>query len=242
MSQGIAEIELEVAWGPRQASLDDCAEASVRFLKRSASFFSGFQKIELTSTRKKQSVRLDSDCLAKVLQKGVNRTDVGHEVIPELGYSVGLTAVSSARPSYDVDVHLNLGVTEIMVPNEVRVELGAFDPVLPEQAAAIDWVGLLAMLVEVWSPLYGSLATRVLRDRPRLRRALTVGWLTYLSADQFPDLPPLPAPAAVRRINGTGNLIAIMPTAFPHHTRKDIALWNQVHRSLARLYLDVKSL
>jgi hypothetical protein len=240
MSQGIPDVTLEVVWGPRQATLDDCAEASVRFLKRLSPFFSGLRNTRLV-TRKRQPVRFDIACLKEVLQKGVNRTDIGHEVITELGYSVGLAAVSSTDPSYAVDVDLNIGVTSSAVPNEVSVSLGTFDPVRPEQIAAIDWVGVLELLVDVWSPLYGSLITSDLRNRPRLRRALTVGWLTFLSVSQFPELP-LPAQVAVKPVRAVGRLINCMPESFPQHTKKDMALLNQVHRSLARRYLDVKSL
>src|SRR5687767_4832080 len=128
MPKGIPDVTLEVVWGPRQATLEECAETSVRFLKRLSPFFSGLRNAKLVA-RKRQSVQFDVACLKEVLQKGVNRKDIGHEVITEQGYSVGLAAVSSTDPSYAVDVDLNIGVTSSAVPNEVSVSLGTFDPV-----------------------------------------------------------------------------------------------------------------
>jgi hypothetical protein len=241
MPQGIPEVTLEITWGPREATLDECARASARFLKRLGPFFSGFEDTRLVTVRKKRSVELNVASLREVLRTGVNRTDVGHEVIVELGYSVGLTAVTATDPGYDVDVSLNIGVTAVPVPNEVSIALGTFDPVRPDQVAAIDWVGVFELLVDVWSPLYGSLLTSDLMDKPRLRRALRVGWLTYLSAGQFPELP-VPAQVPVKPLRGVGHLIDCMPERFPQHTKKDVAAVNGVHRALAHRYLDVKSL
>jgi hypothetical protein len=210
-------------------------------MHRLAPFFSGFQELVEVGERKNRPVRLDPASFKGVLERGVNRTDVGNEVIKELGYQIGLSAQSSAFPG-DIDVAINVAVTSPAVHNEVSITLGAFDQVPAKLVAAIDWIGILELIVDVWSPDCGSLVTAELEGRPRLRRALTVGWLTYLSAGQYPQLPPLPREATVKPIRSVGNLIAAMPDAFPHHAKKDLALLNQVHRSLARLYLNVKSL
>src|SRR5687768_8325181 len=109
MPLGIPDVTLEVAWGPRSATLDDCADASLRFLKQLGPFFSGFRAIRLVSARKKRAVQLNLASLKEALQTGVNRTDVGHEIIPELGFCIGLAAKSSTDPGYEVQIDLNIG-------------------------------------------------------------------------------------------------------------------------------------
>jgi hypothetical protein len=241
MAHGIPDIALEVVWGPRGAGLDACAEATVDFLQRLAPYFSGFQTLEEIGGKKNRRL-LDANSFKSVLERGVNRTDVGNEVIEDLGYQVGLCARSSAVTSYDIDIVLNLGVTSPAVHNEVSISLGAFDRMPAELMAAVDWPGLMEVLVDAWLPDCGSLTTPDLGNRLRLRKALYIGWLTYLSESQFPRLPSLPQGVVVRHLEGAGHTIDCIPDRFPGCSKQDLRKLKQVHTELARMYLDVNSL
>src|SRR5258705_329524 len=122
---GAATGLIGLYWSARKAPLDQCSEHCFRALSCLREHgFSSFYR--LGRTRKEALQRpfeLSLGAVRQLLERGVNRTDVGREPIPELGYSLSLWSGGSDDDSYSVSVHC--GGHSLHVGNNFLVRLPA---------------------------------------------------------------------------------------------------------------------
>lgn len=134
----------------------------------------------------KTPVDLDAQSLGRLLAQGVNRRDVGGDVIEELGFSVGLW--NRARPavglSGTVGAHPSFtGVLNSVVFDFPPPEAEALRLYEPRVAGAI-----LDAVVESWEPDWATWTTHALRSaQGAAPREPVVGWMTYLSTSLTAD-------------------------------------------------------
>ena len=136
----------------------------------------------------KTPVELDAASLDEFLAQGVNRRDVGGEVIEELGFSVGLW--NRSRPavglSGTVGAHPSFGgvlnsiVFDFPPPQDEAARL--YEPAV---AAAI-----FDVVVEAWAPDWATWTSHSLRSvQGAAPREPVIGWMTYLTSPVATELP-----------------------------------------------------
>ncbi len=179
-------------WGHRQESSRHCAERLTAFLGRlgevDESLATWFRRGG-SKAAAKTPVELDSESLDRLLLQGVNRRDVGGQVIEELGFSfglwnrnrpaVGLSGTVGAYPSFSGV--LNSIVLDVPPPDD-EAAARLYEPAV---AAAI-----LDAVVEAWIPDWATWTSPSLRNvQDVAAREPVLGWMTYLASPVTVELP-----------------------------------------------------
>lgn len=180
-------------WGNRPESAKEGAERLAHCraaLARVDEALASWYKKGASRTTANTPVASDSRSLAELLERGRNRTDVGREVIQELGFSfdlwnrsrpeVGLNGLVGAYPSVGRIVNtFVLSFYASAQPEAARIYTDA-------SAKAV-----MKAVVEAWEPDWATWSTSRLRDaQPVEPREPVVGWYTYLRGDVAPRSPP----------------------------------------------------
>ena len=193
------------------------------------------QWFELGGSRKaalKHAVKTDPESLLKLLIKGRNRTDFGHQVIPELGYS--LYAWNGGQDDEDaVGINFTCGCYFPQIANHCLIQLPAGEDSRARVMQIPALITILTCLVTTWeadwgvvnSSVYNQIAHRKGHGTPR------VGWITYLSAARG-AIPSLPAPARVVPIGIQGSIIILTEERFTVSNPAHVELAGQVATSL----------
>lgn len=179
-------------WGPRKEPMDQCAERLLCFLKGIEGLSPAFCNWRHVGKRRYTPVEMEAGSLRKLLERGVNRTDIGRKVIEQLG--VGAQFWNGRHDDLSAGLMVQCSSwTQVpgLVPNFVTLDM----PVAVLQAAGGNQVALRAFrsLIECWEPEHTFLTERGVRDqldaireRPNVEQ---VGWLTYFrGALSLPDL------------------------------------------------------
>lgn len=166
-------------WGNRPESAKEGAERLAHCraaLARVDEALASWYKKGASRTTANTPVASDSRSLAELLERGRNRTDVGREVIQELGFSfdfwnrsrpeVGLNGLVGAYPSVGRIVNtFVLSFYASAQPEAARIYTDA-------SAKAV-----MKAVVEAWEPDWATWSTRRLRDaQPVEPREPVVGW------------------------------------------------------------------
>ncbi len=190
---------LRFSWGPRKEALDQCADQLRRFLIDIGAVdpaFVAWQNVRRVGD--KIHFPPTSEQLRRLLAEGVNRKDIGNEIMPDLGFSVSLLADEDGTPM-TLGVHCgvyspwNRNVCSIVFPAEGEVA----DRVL--QASVL--VLLAKLVVRNWKPDYGVITSHQCSKLISPKSFETeAGWITYLSP-KSQNLTSIPAPAVIERLD-----------------------------------------
>lgn len=201
-------------WGPRPTSLDVCAKKLAETLQglgqRHEVLRTWFRRADTKAEALKTRVPMDVDGLRELLARGRNYTDVGHQVIQELGFSASAWNGDDATPA---TFSVACGGSSPWVPNKLVVDLPPPAGIGAELYQLSVARSLMTMLIEMWNPDWATFASRSMHvgEQERQRGGPRVGWLTYLST-RFGELPLLGLPTTVEEISGKGSLIVAAPT------------------------------
>lgn len=218
-------------WDARQDELERCVENATRF-------FSGIAEIdpllaqwyEKGRSRKdaltKKVDTLDPQKLEELFLKGRNRTDIGREVIADLGFSIRLWNGASQEEA-EATVGIHCGCYSERVGNNVLIDL-------PYQSEGPKWVqnasSLLALVAEIWRPKWaGIMSERAMREREFGGDRPFVDWMVYV-----PRLvEAVPAPGHVETLNGLGSIVVVQPDPPVGDGGEESSRIRQVERLLA---------
>ncbi|WPB76101.1 Imm52 family immunity protein [Archangium violaceum] len=210
-------------WGPRQETALECARRAELFfhmLARCDPTFTQWYGAGRGSPRELPGwpVRPEVKELESLLLKGRNRTDVGREVIEDLGFS---RIVWNAKKEA-TEIHLTCGgyspwggpnLCLLYPPRQgvVRERL-LRAPVLTE---------VLTCMATAWDPDYAMAGSSQMVDLVEKGGSeVRMGWLTYLSR-RLGNLPPLPAPVRIEPVGTLGWLLVLssepMTASNPEH-------------------------
>jgi hypothetical protein len=213
------EFFLRCDWGVREESLDQCAGRMIEFLKELANLDDLFTRLVPTATRRSQR-RYSLDEVKECLAQGVTHTDVGNQLIRELGYSMSMHAV-------DGDATMTLSIA-----------CGGFSPwvrnvcsiVFPSTGNAAERIIRLEPLVRImdaatrhWNPEHGIVSSHECSNLlSPTNLDFEAGWITYVPAN-CRSLSTLQMIANVVATTG-GQLIIIgtaerLSSANPDHMR-----------------------
>lgn len=196
-------------WGPRQETLDACAERADAFMKGLCSLDPALATWYKTGRSRRDALRhqvsTEHDVLRKLLESGRHRRDFDRAVIEDLGYSMGLW--NGQEPS--VGLHIGCGMSSPYVTNAVVINLPRSDEDLGALASAETARELMRLLVQCWDPEWSTLSSHDWREEQEAQPGEPVlGWLTYLRWLTEPSA--LPPGVAVERL-GQGSLITAAP-------------------------------
>jgi hypothetical protein len=153
---------LGLYWSARQQSLEECAELCFQtFLTlRAAGFDSFYHRGRSRKDALRQSIDVSLEGIRKLLARGVNRRDDNREVIPELGYRIGLWSGHPDDEAFCLDIHC--GCYSQWVGNSLTLELPPEGPYSLEHARQKAEM-LFDELVVLWRPDQGILTADDLR-------------------------------------------------------------------------------
>ena len=229
---GMAEIELSFFWGSRAVPLRQCSTNVLSLLDHLEQCCPKLNSWNAVRPKTHLLKRTQESLQTELLQ-GVNRRETNSSPILELGYSFSLISASKGCRWWNLRIHC--ADYSDAVSNECTIELGTYEPCDLTLLKTLDWWKLLDGVVNIWRPEHGCLKTAN-ANAGMIVAPLSVGWLTYLSNERFPDLPQLPKETPVREVKGLGRLVGELPTAFPSHLDDEFQKLTTIHKSFAAMF------
>ncbi|MCW3838460.1 immunity 52 family protein [Sphingomonas canadensis] len=217
-------------WDARRDTLDTCVEKAARF-------FAGMAEIDPLLAQWYEKGRSRKDALTKkvdildrkrleeLLLKGRNRTDVGREIIDDLGFSIRLWNGASQEEA-EATVGIHCGCYSERVGNNVIIDL-------PCQSESSPWVSkassLLALVAETWRPKWaGIMSERAMRERDFSSHPF-VDWMVYVPR----PIAAVPSPGRIETLDGLGSIIVVQPDPPLGADSEEASRIRQVERLLA---------
>jgi len=222
-------------WFERQESLDDCMHrltSVLSDLKALHEAFATWEVIRKSGGRRKIPQRPHA-VLREALLEGRNWTDVGHELIEDLGYTLTLTNTLSG-PSRTT-IGARMGVYTEWVANTFL--LGPLrSSSLADYCSLTFMVQLAQIIIDRMMPDYGEITSDEYRRTvvdftdPNFvvePRKPDVGWITYISRGYW-DSPELPSPYERHAIPKRGDLIVVPVEGFDAANHEHVRLANRL--------------
>ena len=140
--------------------------------------------------------RIEKDHLERWLLKGVNRKDIGHEIIEELGFSVSLIA-SPAEAQVPLRVHC--GCYTKWVKNTCTMRFRSKTGVGKKLLQAPLLVKIALAVIRHWQPDHGIITSDAvaLEPGPATDFSMEAGWITFLSGENYHRVSEVEPPAQV---------------------------------------------
>ena len=200
-------------WGARRETAAECAQRAAAFLQGLAACDPSFQHWYQPgrTPRGLPGRPLPSDDLRELeafMLRGRNRTDFGHHVIEELGFSG--TFWNGRKNSALVSTVC--GSSSPHTSNLCVMNLPSRGEPFERLVCASVLARVLTCMVTAWDPDWGVATSGPLRDlvSDKGRVGTFAGWLTYISRRRG-TVPPLPAPARIEPVGTHGTLVILMP-------------------------------
>ena len=223
-------------WGPRQETALECA-------RRAELFFHMLARCDPTFTQWYGSgrgfprelpgwpLRPELKELEAFFLKGRNRTDVGREVIEDLGFS---RMVWNAKKEA-TKLHMTCGgYSPWGGPNTCRLEPPRQGAVRERLLRAPVLAEVLTCMATAWDPDYAmASSTEMVRLIKKRKSEVRVGWLTYLSR-RLGTLPPLPAPVRIEPVGTLGWLLVLSPEPMTASNPEHVAFTARIRGLLDR--------
>lgn len=158
-------------WGPRAETNEQIVERLVTFLQHladtSGEFSAWYRRSRRKADARRTQIPITTDGISNELS--VNRTDIGGQVIPELGY--GFVAWNGR----DASLRASLGTTSEYVKNSVVLK----DSSQESRLTDADWRSVHRRLIDVFDPDEAFVAENSLVAAAETDRLFDLGWLTY---------------------------------------------------------------
>jgi len=199
---------LRFLWGPRPESLKRCAGRLDAFLSELRSIDNAFAAWRRDNTTAFQ-VPLGVKRLEGWLAEGVNRNDVGKEVIAELGFALSLTSSEEST----LTLRVNCGVYSSWTNNCCSIEFPSTGKVADRILRADILTRVAKATVLAWQPDHGVITSHQCSARSQPPSFLSeAGWITYLS-EKYNHLSQLPSQLTTENIVG-GRLVVATSDRF----------------------------
>ena len=179
-------------WGDRAESVTACAQCLADCLDRLAKthvlLSTWYRKGRSKAAASRQQVDVSPAALESLLDSGRSRTDVGGEVITELGFSASLWNKNADDVSFSILCGATPGTSSIKnnfllklpTPSEVSAEV--YDPAIAHR--------ILMSVVEVWQPQWATFTSHALREQQNAEANRPVaGWQTFVATSTKPGVP-----------------------------------------------------
>ncbi|WP_375765538.1 immunity 52 family protein [Archangium gephyra] len=223
-------------WGPRQETALECA-------RRAELFFHMLARCDPTFTQWYGAGRgfprelpgwpvcPEMKELETLFLKGRNRTDVGREVIEDLGFRQFVW--NSKKEA--TKLHLSCGkYSPCGGPNLCLLYPPKQGAVRERLLRAPVLTEVLTCMATAWDPDFAMASSSEMVDLMEEGEfEVRVGWLTYLSR-RLGTLPPLPAPVRIEPVGTLGWLLVLSPEPMTAGNPEHVALTARVRELLDR--------
>jgi hypothetical protein len=223
-------------WGPRKETALECArraELYFHMLARCDPSFTQWYRAGRGFPRELPGhpVRPEMKELEKLLLQSRLRTDVGREVIEDLGFSRSMW--NAKKEATDISLSCG-GYSPWGGPNSCLLnptrERGVRERLLRTSVLA----EVLTSMATAWDPDFGMVSsTEMVRLVQKRKWEVRVGWLTYLSR-RLGRLPPLPAPVRIESVGELGWLLVLSPEPMTASNSEHVAFTVRVRELLDR--------
>ena len=163
--------------------------------------------------------------------RGRNRTDVGKEIIDNLGFSESVWNGKKERTR----VEFHCGEYSPWGPGNTCLVYPLHEgPVRERILSAPVLAGVLTSVATAWDPDFAmASSTEMVRSIQQRKREVRVGWLTYLSR-RLGTVPPLPAPVRIEPVGALGWLLVLSPAPMTASNPEHVAFTARVRELLDR--------
>lgn len=214
-------------WRARRESIEQCAERLHRMFSELSACDKTLATWHKRGRSRKQALEGWADVgsreyLLSLLDRGRHRRDTDKAVIDDLGFGVGLwNGAATVEKEVGLGITCGLYTSNPNLGNCVTLNL-------PEDLGDLRqserMVAVLICVVTAWEPDWaGVMSTDAMNARPFSAQVPFVDWMLYLSNTLVPQVPPLPPPATVRKVERLGSIIVVQTEppdpADPKHLR-----------------------
>jgi hypothetical protein len=208
----VDDLYIGAYWKARKETSGGCADRLARFLTALSAcgpVFSAWYKRGKTHRQAKPGeIHFeDKDCLLDLLEQGRNRTDVGKQVIEDLGFHIGMWNRRESQNEVGLSVTCGLYSTAPgLGGNCVVIDL-------PEELGDLRQTQRMAnVLVAVatsWEPDWAGVISRKSREaRNFVPGKPFVDWMLYVSS-RLAANPTVPEPSSVIPVDAIGSVIVV---------------------------------
>ena len=227
-------------WGIRKEAVEECAQRAAGLLACLAEcdpcFARWFKKGESRKEALTQKVNPDVATLQTLLLAGRNRTDIGHKVIEDLGFLVGLwNGASNDAESAGLTITCGSYAPRPGV-NSCVINL-PYGETVTERLLRVPVVkAVMECVVSAWDPDWGAIMSRRYQDLVPFppSNAPRMGWILYLSHRRGIIAPPLPSPSKVVPSGTQGTLVITTQERFTASNPQHVETAGQVAKILAQ--------
>ncbi|WNG61166.1 hypothetical protein F0U59_45485 [Archangium gephyra] len=222
-------------WGPRRETALECARRAELFfhmLARCDPAFTQWYRAGRGFPRDLPGwpVRPEMKELETLFLKGRRRTDVGKEVIEDMGF--GLMMWNAKKDA--IHVHLNCGEYSPWGGNSCLLNPLWKSAVWERLVRSPVLAEVLTSVATAWDPDYAMASSSEMVDLIEKRKwEVRVGWLTYLSR-RLGRLPPLPAPVRIEPVGKLGWLLVLSPEPMTASNPEHVAFTARIRELLDR--------
>jgi len=223
-------------WGPRQETALECARRAELFfhmLARCDPTFTQWYRAGREAPRDLPGhpVYPQVKELEKLFLQSRNRTDVGKEVIEELGFSRIMWNANQGA----TDLHLTCGgYSPWGGPNSCLLKPPRQGAVRERLLRSPVLTEVLTSMATAWDPDFAmASSTEMVRLMEKGDFEVRVGWLTYLSR-RLGRLPPLPAPVRIEPVGALGWLLVLSPEPMTASNPEHVAFTARIRELLDR--------
>ena len=230
-------------WGPRKETALECARRAELFfhmLARCDPSFIQWYRAGRGFPRELPGypVRSEMEEWEKLLLRGRNRTDVGKEVIEDLGFSE-MVWNAKKEPTY---VSMSCGGYTPWVPNNCLLKPTRESPIRERLLCNPVMTGVLTAMATAWDPDFAmASSSEMVSPMEKGQFAVRIGWLTYLSR-RLGTLPPLPGPVRIEPLGALGWLLTLSPEPMTASNPDHVAYTARVRELLDRAGLIARPL
>ncbi|HEV3137094.1 MAG TPA: Imm52 family immunity protein [Pirellulales bacterium] len=193
-------------WSARPETAEQCADRLLRF-------FAALMRCDPTLARwfKKGRSRKDAlrhqldvanrESLLAMLENGRNRTDVGNQIIYELGFSVYLWNGEADDHAVGLSIGCGSCAQYSLLPNNVILDLA---DELDGLIDAANMQNVLEATVTAWEPIWAGIMSDEAQSSRGFPADPFIDWMVYLANEWLPTAPALSPPASAKALdNGT---------------------------------------
>lgn len=202
-------------WSARQEALADCAgrlHPFLRDLTKCGGVLSKWYKRGWSRDDALKSEIDVSDMMTSttLLEEGRNRRDADNEVIPELGFRVGLWngGTDGLDVGLGVTCGLYYGVSQAGLHSLSNCVTMHFSEGLGDLSDADRMRRLLAAVAQCWKPDWAGIMSNQAMDKRSFTASIPfVDWMTYIPW----EIGPVEPPASVTILPNGGSIVVVQP-------------------------------
>lgn len=221
--------QVDVVWGPRKETRDECLARAVRCLKKLGQIDPSMASWSIKGPGQEPH-SLTPAALNKIVRPGTDFEGEGRNATCRLGFNLEIHA-GTGRHDW-IDFSARCGEYSDIAPNLVKVAVPGPETVSGQrlfQPGVLE--GILAALVACYEPSwgivnppndYGAGFEGLKIDCP------SVAWMTYLSAARGP-LPPLSHHYRVVAVKGHGTIIVTVEEPYSSQNERHLRLAQELY-------------